>query len=445
MKKFRLIMLVLITTCGIAQGAIINVPGSQPTIQAGINAAFPGDTVMVASGTYTGPGNYDIDTMGKAITITSQNGATQCVIDVYWSGRGFYLHSGEGTGTVINGFTIRNGWVLDQGGGIGCFNASPTITNCVISDCTARNNGGGALYFSGSTNAIVAFTTIANNTSENRGGGAYAMNSTCTFNFCTFTGNTATNFEAKGGAISCQPYCTLLVMNSTFDNNSADYGGAVHCKEWCDPAFYNCLFFDNQAPNKRGGAIMCDQRTPSDILNCTFEGNSTGQYGGGIHLNDYSPATIKNCIFWNNSPDQIHAFLQSSPTVTYCDVQGGYTGNHNLNSNPLFTSGLDGAYYLSQIPSGQPSNSPCFNAGENLANLTCFPPSLNTYCMGSFTTAINQAVDIAVADMGAHYVPTTYVTPTPTPWQPPVPAASPGGCIILAGLFSVLLMLRRLV
>ena len=73
------LVLVLATSIAvsIAHAAIINVPADQPTIQAGINAASNGDSVLVAPGTYT----ENINFMGKAITVTSSAGAETTIID----------------------------------------------------------------------------------------------------------------------------------------------------------------------------------------------------------------------------------------------------------------------------------------------------------------------------------------------------------------------------
>ena len=85
--------LTLIFGFSTAFAATIRVPADQPTIQAGIDAAVDGDTVLVADGTYTGEGNQDIDFKGKAITVQSENGAENCIIDCEdYSVRGFYLY-----------------------------------------------------------------------------------------------------------------------------------------------------------------------------------------------------------------------------------------------------------------------------------------------------------------------------------------------------------------
>jgi len=116
------------------RSATIHVPADQPTIQAGINAAIPGDTVLVAPGTYTGADNKELDLKGKAIVLRSESGAVTTSIDCELNGRGFYFQANEGPASIVDGFTIRNGQVSGVfpdgwGAGILCLGSSPTIRN----------------------------------------------------------------------------------------------------------------------------------------------------------------------------------------------------------------------------------------------------------------------------------------------------------------------------
>lgn len=86
--------------------------GPKATIQAGIDTAIDGDTVLVADGTYTGDGNKNLDFTSKLITLCSEHGPVNCIIDCEGSGRGFSFDDGETSTSVLDGFTITNGQSL---------------------------------------------------------------------------------------------------------------------------------------------------------------------------------------------------------------------------------------------------------------------------------------------------------------------------------------------
>jgi hypothetical protein len=151
-------------------------PADFSTIQAALNAASDGDTIIVRDGTYTGPGNYDIDFKGKAISLRSENGPEHCIIDAEGlqlrPRRGFIFTSGEGTDSVVDGFTITGGYAYDttpggSGGAIFCEDSSPTIINNTITGNFAWEYGGGIYAYYGGP--VIDSNTIANNTSKTRG------------------------------------------------------------------------------------------------------------------------------------------------------------------------------------------------------------------------------------------------------------------------------------
>lgn len=175
----------LLLAAGTAMSFTIHVPRQYSTIQAGINAANDGDTVLVADGTYTGEGNKNLDFGGRAIVVISEGGPENCIIDCELSGRGFYFHSGETSDAMVEGLTILNGRSA-YGGGVHITDSSPIFKYCIIRDCDNDSYGGGVYVSNGDPSFINC--TICRN--EGRFGGAiYADSSNITINSCIIAWN----------------------------------------------------------------------------------------------------------------------------------------------------------------------------------------------------------------------------------------------------------------
>ena len=82
MKKlnFIVILAILLFSNNLAFATIINVPADQPTIQAGINAAIDGDTVLVDTGRYYENINYNGKNIVVAVSYTHLTLPTICSV-----------------------------------------------------------------------------------------------------------------------------------------------------------------------------------------------------------------------------------------------------------------------------------------------------------------------------------------------------------------------------
>ena len=135
--------------------------GDAATIQAGIDLASSGDIVMVAPGTYRGLGNVNLNFNGKGITLKSDAGASQTIIDCQETSWGFRFQNGEGFDAVLDGFTIKSGRAY-KGGAIFINGASPMICYNIICDCYAFQTGGAMYVQNGSP-------MVFNNTMDRNG------------------------------------------------------------------------------------------------------------------------------------------------------------------------------------------------------------------------------------------------------------------------------------
>ncbi len=311
-----------------------------------------GDTVLALDGRYTGTLNKNLSPMGKAITVRSQNGPDNCIIDCEYDGRGFHIASGETADSIIDGFTITNGFAGLDGGGIYCRSASPTIANCAILANTATFRGAGV--FCDLASPSILRCTISGNMSESGGGGiGLYRSSSPAITGCTITDNRA--LGSVGGGLLCGPDCDPAMIGCTLSGNSAHGGGGVYCAS--DGAqIVSCTITGNVATFS-GGGIYCFRRSPT-IANCTFSANEAHYSGGAICCWQGAEPTIVNCILWGDhaegSDPEIYGW--SGLPVTYSDVQGGWPGEGNIDADPLFAAPDTGDYHLAV-------GSPCIDAG----------------------------------------------------------------------------------
>ena len=293
-------------------------------IQEAIDAAWHGDTVIAADGTYAGEGNYNINLLGKAITVRSQNGPSSCIIDCQnvQGHRGFTFHSGEDQTTIVDGFTITNG-KAGHGAAISCINSSPKVLNSIISA-----NGG-------SQGCIACYDcspTIANN---------------------TIVGNYGAD---ELGGIFCVSSTPLIIGNIISENS----GGGIYCGWDSSAVIANNFITGNSGP---GGGVECFGSTTT-IVNNTIVDNP----GPGIRCNGGSPL-VTNCIVWGNS-------IEATAIVNYSCVEGGFSGTGNISDDPLFVNPANGDFRLQ-------ANSPCIDTGDNAA----LPPDVADID-GKQTTAV---------------------------------------------------------
>ena len=179
---------------------------------------------------------------------------------------------------------------------------------------------------------------------------------------CTFTRNWAYD---DGGALSGG---SPALLNCTFIGNSAQSaGGAMSVNS---ATLTDCIFVGNSA--SLGGAIYAGWS--SALTNCTFAANSASSYGGAIYLSGW-PQTVTNCILWGNSAPagaQIYRSNTANVTVSYSNVQGGFTGTANTSTDPLFvrnpSAGSDGTWGTTDDDYGDLhllACSPAADAGDN--------------------------------------------------------------------------------
>ncbi|NQV15823.1 T9SS type A sorting domain-containing protein [bacterium] len=277
------------------------------SIQMGIDVSVDGDTVLVQPGTYVENINFN----GKNIVVgslflTTQDTSyiSQTIIDGNQSGSCVQFISGETSSAVLDGFTITNGngTIVNGsqrfGGGIYSYNSSnPTIQNCII---TGNSAGGGS------------------------GGGISCWYASATIKNCIIRNNSNHGISNAFGA-------GVSVDNCIINNNyGSDYGGGISAGGGSSPIIINCTIVNNDS----------------------YHHTSTGIYA-------ISGGTVINSIVRDNIGSDV-SIIQGTTSVTYSNIEGGFAGTGNIDTNPLFVDASNHDYHLSD-------DSPCIGAGLDTA------------------------------------------------------------------------------
>jgi hypothetical protein len=127
------------------------------------------------------------------------------------------------------------------------------------------------------------------------------------------------------------------INRTTFIHNVATALGSGGMENIASsPTLNNVTFYENSCHDSGGGMSNLDSSHPT-LINVTMYGNSAAVGGGGGMANSTSIPTIKNSIIWGNTAPfnpQISSF-ESTPLITYTDIQGGYAGEGNIDANPI--------------------------------------------------------------------------------------------------------------
>ena len=334
------------------------------TIQETVDAAVPGDEIVVTTGIYATGGravgtNLLVNRVAvdKAIALRSVNGPQFTLIQGAKAPGG---GNGEGAircvylsdGASLSGFTLTNG-------------ATRVVDDWPI----YRESSGGGLWCE-STNAVVSNCVVAGNSALSGGGASRG-----TLNNCTLTSNSA---QAGGGASEA------TLNNCALTGNSAGWGGGA-----AGGTLNNCTLTGNSATAYGGG------NWGGALNNCTLTGNSAGIAGGGLSWSDYTPTSLNNCIvYFNQAREYANNYFADMAGLdriwfAYTCTTPLRPGPGNIDAAPRFVNAAAGDFRLRP-------DSPCIDAGTNLTDI------ISTDLPGLPRIMDGNGDGIARVDMGAY-------------------------------------------
>ena len=278
------------------------------SIQAAVDYASDGDEILVAPGVYTSdhPAHV-VNMLGKAITLRASAGPEVTIIDGEGLRRGIVCINDETADTIIQGFTIQNGFGVaydaDESGSIDWWEesgremlsraSSPTLEDCTFIGAEDTAVGGNYAMI----NTYGSPTLSRCSFSIESGHGMYSYSANLTLIDCTFTGTNSKEI-LRLGLVSWANRASI--SRCTFTNLAPGIWNEGNTGEDSSAILTDCTFSENNLGMYNGGSEV-------DLSNCTFIRNSsapedvpTGSDAGGM-CNADSEVLLSNCTFTENS------------------------------------------------------------------------------------------------------------------------------------------------
>ena len=349
--------------------ATLHVPGDSPTIQGAIQLAQPGDSVVVAAGTYS-----ENLTMRSGILIRGTSGAAATIVDGRYLGP--VILCSQAQDFTIEDLTIRRGNMSGYPGGAGI---SMNYSSGIFSRCV-----------------------IADNLAGRDGGGIAVVDSRATIQHCLFENNSAaTGAFLDGGAIF--GYRSVLVVeDSRLVDNLAHEGGGIAVAEFSTAVVRRCVLARNEATaiGPAGGAIIVNF-SDAQILSNTIVENRTPLTGASVALLHGHTITGERNIVALATGNGLACGLTT--TISCNDVWGSAgtdyvgcsPGPSNLSADPLFCDLATLDLRLDQASPCAPAQSPPGCGLIGALDIGCGPVAIEPATWGRIK---------------AHYAP-----PTPAP------------------------------
>ena len=275
-------------------------------LQAAVNAANSGDTVLVQAGTYEGnftmkDGVYVSGGWNEDFTAQTEHAS---ILDAKANGRVLNQPNDFTTLTIWDNFTIQNGKLSEADG--------------------SKNLGAGvALWKKGR----VINCLIQNNTFEYSGtcmGGGIGHDSGDRKDTCAINCVVRNNFASHGGGVRIRG----VILNSIIEENTSttNAGGGMHLQ---GGAAYNCIIRNNESLKNTGG-VRC--YGTSDLVNCLIVGNKAGGKVGGVGC-ESKPSNIINCTIVKNEQ------VATGGDAVYCGLSDGI-GDTNAHNGKFFVNNI---------------------------------------------------------------------------------------------------------